>query len=142
MVVSDDKVMAGGKAMSATSDNTRLLYSQPASHLITLSLSFSSVARALYCGWLISVHSTNCTTWIIFQQARLYQSRRGRYDPFRTVPRVRTAMDQETLRPDALSRRSQTMWNAQYPLWRGHHVREQVNLESVVTRRTVVIGNR
>jgi len=46
--------------------------------------------------------------------------------------------------PDALSRtgRPQTIWNAQYPLWLRHHAREhrQVDLETVVTRRTVVIG--
>lgn len=41
---------------------------------------------------------------------------------------------------DTLSRRTQTIWNAQYPLWSGHHVRGQVGLEVVVTRRTVVIG--
>ena len=36
--------------------------------------------------------------------------------------------------PDVLSRSSQTIWNAQYPLWLRNHVGEHVDIKNVVTR--------
>ena len=87
-------------------------------------------------GFLLSIHPTNSTT---FQQARLYQADGV---PFQHCIRKSKKLNcyNQSINSDVLSRSSQTIWNARYPLWPGHHIREQEDLEIVVTRRTVVIG--